>query len=107
MYSIKFPNMLSNQQANLVKDHQATSQNIKYLLLSDKMSMIGDPYFGTRLKYYFFEQNNYIIKDLVIDEIYTAILQFMPQIVVKRQDITVTSDGVDIFVNIKALNIFC
>ena len=32
--------------------------------------MFGDPDFGIRLKRYTFNQNNYILRDVLIDEIY-------------------------------------
>ena len=47
MYSIKFPDMVSGVVTNLVKDHDATAQNLKLMLLSDRGALFGDPYFGT------------------------------------------------------------
>lgn len=105
MNSINFPNMLNNTTTNLIKDKEATASNLKILLMSDKTSLFGDPYFGTLLKKYIFEQNNAILRDLIVDEIYTSIRIFLPQILVTRKDIIVTSDGVDIFVRIKCLNL--
>ena len=52
-----------------------------------------------------FEQNDLILRDIVIDAIYTAIIQFMPQIKVNRNDITIVQDGYKIYVNIKAKNL--
>ena len=75
------------------------------LLLSDKGSLFGDPYYGTSLKKLIFEQNNIVIKDLIIDDIYTNILTFMPQLLIKRSDITITHDLANVYVNIKALNL--
>jgi phage baseplate assembly protein W len=89
----------------LLEDHQATASNLKLVLMSSRESLFGDPDFGTLLKRRLFEQNTPIIKDLVIDDIYTAILTFMPQISLKREDIVVDSDGVDIFVTIKGVNL--
>ena len=105
MYSIQFPNMVSNTSANLVKDHEATAQNLKLLLASDREALFGDPDYGTRLKALMFEQNNQILRDLVIDEIYTAILTFLPQVKVNRNDITITSSRAAVHANIKALNL--
>ena len=53
------------------------------------------------LKKFIYEQNNKVIKDLIIDEIYESILEFMPQIYLTRDDIIITSDGVDIFATIR------
>ena len=105
MYSIQFPRMVSNTNALLVQDHEATVQNLKLALLSEKNTLLGDPYFGTNLKRFTYEQNNQILRDLVIDDIYTAIIDFIPQIRVSRSDITVTSDRAKIYANIRATNL--
>lgn len=105
MYSIQFPRMVSNTNTLLVQDHEATVQNLKLALLSEKNTLLGDPYFGTNLKRFTYEQNNQILRDLVIDDIYTAIIDFMPQIRVSRSDITVTSDRAKIYANIRATNL--
>jgi phage baseplate assembly protein W len=105
MYSIAFPKMLNNTTTNLVQDKEATASNLKILIMSDRTSLYGDPYFGTLIKKFLFEQNNIVLQDMIIDEIYTAILIFMPQIKVEREDITVTSDGVDVFTSVKCLNL--
>lgn len=105
MYSIQFPKMVSNTNTNLVKDHDATASNLKLLLAADKYSLFGDPYYGTNLKRLMFEQNNKILRDLVIDDIYTAIITFMPQLRIERKDITVTSSRAAVFAEIKAVNL--
>ena len=51
-----------------------------------------------------FNQNNVILRDIVIDAIYTVILQFMPQILVKRKDITIVQSGTEIYATVRALN---
>ena len=51
-----------------------------------------------------FEQNSQILADIVVDEIYSIILTFMPQILVQRKDINVYSDGSHIYANIRAKN---
>ena len=104
MNSIAFPNIFKTTTTNIVKDHEASAQNLKLLLLSDRGSFFGDPYYGTIIKQLIFEPNNYILRDIVIDAIYTVILQFMPQILVKRKDITIIQKGADIYVTIKAIN---
>ena len=104
MHSIAFPNMLGNSSTNLVQDKAATLSNTKLLLMSMKTSLFGDPDFGTNLLRLMFEQNNIVLRDLVVDDIYTAIAIYIPQIVVNRSDIVVVSDGVDIFVSFKGTN---
>lgn len=105
MYSIAFPKMVSNTRTHLVQDRDATASNLKLLLAADKYSLFGDPYYGTNLKKLMFEQNNQILRDLVIDDIYTAIITFMPQIKVKREDISVVSTQAAVHANIKAINL--
>lgn len=107
MYSIAFPNMFSNNgiKTNLVEDHDATMSNLILALSTTKNSLLGDPDFGSLLKRRLFEQNNTILQDLIIDDIYTTILTFIPQLQLKRTDITVTSDGIDLFASIKCLNL--
>ena len=104
MNSIAFPVIFNNTSTKIVEDHKATAQNLQLLLLSDRGSFFGDPYYGTIIKQLIFEPNNYVLRDIVIDAIYTAVLQFMPQILVNRKDITIVQKGVDIYVTIKAIN---
>jgi len=104
MKSISFPNMFTKTSTLLVEDYYATLQNLKMLIWSEKGELFGDPYYGTNLKKFLYDQNDYVLKDLVIDDIYTAIITFMPQIKVERKDITVKSEGSTVKIYIKALN---
>lgn len=105
MYSIKFPDMFTSVCTNLVKDKEATEQNLKLMLLSDRGSLFGDPYFGTLWRKLIFEQNNQILRDIIIDDILTSIQTFVPQLLVQRKDIEVNSNRSSITINIKAVNI--
>ena len=67
--------------------------------------MFGDPYFGTNLKKLIYEQNTVVLRDIFIDDIYSAIALFMPQVRVERKDITITSDRATLYVSIKAKNL--
>lgn len=104
MYSIGFPEMFSSAGTRLLEDREATLSNLKLLLASWKNSLFGDPYFGSNIKNFIYEQNNIILRDLIIDDIYVSIQQFMPQIYIKREDIEVINDGVDVYVNINCIN---
>lgn len=105
MNSISFPRMfVTKTKTGVVYDHDATLQNLKMLLWSEKGELFGDPYFGTGLLKYIYDQNDAILRDLVIDEIYTAVATFMPQIRVKREDITVESDGTKVFCTLRVTN---
>lgn len=104
--AIKFPEMISSTgQANLIFNREATYQNLKYLLLSTKKTLLGDPYYGTRLRDMIFEKNNPILRDLVVDDIYTNIRTYMPQIRIDRKNIEVTSNGKIVQVTIVAQNV--
>lgn len=104
MNSIAFPKMIKNNHVQTVSDYDATLQNMKLLLGSEKGEFRFDPFFGIRLKRYLFEQNNPVLMDVLIDEIYEQLLIFMPQLIVTRSDITLTKDRAKIYVNIKARN---
>lgn len=103
MYSIKFPNMLLGQKTALVQDHDATYQNLRCLLLSDKMSMLGDPYYGTNLKALLYSQSK-ILKDVLLDDIYTAVAQFMPQVKMSRNDMDIYVQNQNIYVQFMCTN---
>ena len=105
MNAVRFPKMFNSNKTAIVKDKEATEQNLKSLLASFKKTLLGDPYFGSNLQKMLFEHNNVVLQDLVIDDIYSAITAFMPQIRVLRNNITVTSDGNSVIVNIVAQNL--
>ena len=102
--SFSFPNLFNSGGTKLVYDNKATNQNLKTLLLSTKQSLLGDPNYGTNLKKLIFNQNNSILRDIVIDDIYTNIQVFLPQIDVRREDIELISERNTLYVNIKAKN---
>jgi phage baseplate assembly protein W len=104
MKSIRFPDMFNSNSTKVVKDLDATKQNTILLLYSEKGELFGDPYFGIRLKRYIYEQNNYILKDIIIDEIYTQLALFMPQLKVVRSDIKITQDKTKLYCSFKATN---
>jgi len=102
--SIQFPNMFSRTVTNTITGYDATLQNMKMLLWSEKQGQFGDPYFGTNIKKYMFDQNDAILVDILIDDIYTAIATFMPQIVIERKNIAIINEGNKVIVNITAKN---
>ena len=106
MNSISFPKMfITKTKTGVVYDRNATMQNLKMLLWSEKGELFGDPYFGTGLLKYIYDQNDFILQDLVIDEIYTAIATFMPQIRVDRRDISIRSDGTKLICDLNVTNL--
>lgn len=105
MNAIRFPNIFNSNKAAIVRDKEATYQNLRTLLLSSKLTLFGDPYFGSNLRRLLYENNNVILQDLVIDDIFTVINTYMPQVRVLRDNIRVTSDGNRVIVNIYAQNL--
>ena len=101
MYSIGFPEMLGGNTTKLNKDKDAVRTNLTLILSSEKASLFGDPYFGSSIKQAIFEQPNSLIVDLLIDEIYTTIVTYIPQVFLTRKDITITNEGTELFANIK------
>ena len=104
MKSRAFPKMFNNASTNIIEDREATESNLRLLLLSEKNELLGDPYFGIQLKKYLFEQNNSVMDTMLIDDIYTAIALFLPQLVVRRQDITLTHQGTELICSIVGTN---
>lgn len=104
LYSLAFPNMFSSEKVNLYKDKQATMTNLKLLLASEVTSLFGDPGYGSKLMQAIYSQNDLILQDLVIDEIYTCIKTYMPQILVERKDIIITADDDGLYAEIRAVS---
>ena len=77
MKSIGFPKMLNATSTVLTTDREATVKNLMLLLASEQGEFLSDPDFGVRIRHYMFEQNNYVLKEIIIDSIYTAIAKFM------------------------------
>jgi len=101
MYSFSFPSMLSTVNSRLKKDKDAVRSNVILILQTEKTTLFGDPYFGTQLKRVLFEQATGVIADLIIDEIFTTLVEFLPQIHVRREDISVYAERENIFATIK------
>ena len=100
MFSIAFPNMISNNATNLLSYKQSVKSDLLLLLNSERLSLLGDPYYGAALKQTIFSQQGSFIVDLLIDEIYTTILNFMPKISVQRKDINIFGDGTKLYAKI-------
>lgn len=95
MRSYKFPKMFDTNSSRIWRSDEygkATKQNVLLLLQSERGELICDPYFGILLKHYMFNQNSYILKDMLLDTIYTQIAIFLPQVKISRNDIDIVSD---------------
>ena len=104
MNCIGFPKMFNGNSTIIKKGIEATKECEMLLLGSEKGEMFGDPQFGIRLKRYTFDQNNYILRDVLIDEIYEQINIFCPQISVRRNNIYIEQRGNKLYARIKAIN---
>ena len=96
MRSIKFPKMFNTTNTRVWKSsehNEATRQNTKLLLNCERGELIGDPYFGLLLKHFMFDPTSYILRDQIIDMIYTQLAQFIPQVKVERKNISVYQDS--------------
>ena len=95
MRSLQFPKMFNTNSTNVwkSKDYLAqTKQNTIILLQCERGELFGDPYFGLMLKHFLFNQNNYVLKDALIDTIYDQLALFIPQVKVRREDIDIVQD---------------
>ena len=101
MYSFSFPRMLNSTTANLLKDKEAIRSNMILLFSSERGTLFGDPYYGSELDKYLYEQSGSIVIDLLIDELYTTIKTFMPQVYVERKDIKVYAINTTLYADIK------
>ena len=95
MRSLKFPNMFMSNNANVWKTSEyleATKQNAFLILQTERGELECDPYFGLMLKHYMFSQNNYILRDMLLDTIYTQLALFLPQVKIDRNSIEIIQD---------------
>ena len=95
MRSYKFPKMFNSNSSQIWREDEygkATRQNVILLFHSERGELECDPYFGILLKHYMFNQNSYILKDMLIDTIYTQIAIFLPQVKVSRNSIDIITD---------------
>lgn len=104
MNCLAFPKMFKGNQTLINSDYAATSECIHLLLSSEVGTLFGDPDFGLKLKKYTFHQNNYILRDILIDEIYTQISTFCPQVYLERKNIQITQEGSKLYATIQCKN---
>lgn len=90
MYSIGFPDIFNGSTVFLDKDYEAVKNNLELLLGSNRGGLYGDPQYGTKIKTVLWEQaHEYIMKELVKDDLFEAIYSYLPQIEINRDDIEV------------------
>ena len=101
MNSINFPRMFNYTNTNIVSEKDAIREDMILLLSTERRTLFGDPYYGCELRKYIFEQSNSIIADLLIDELYTTIITFMPQVYLTRKDIKILTSRSNLYAEIK------
>ena len=105
MNAIGFTEMITSNQSVVLKDQAATEQNLVNLFHCPKGTMFGDPYFGTNIQKFFYDNNNVVLQDLIIDDMYSAIAEFIPQLRVLREDIKLTGTLNTVSATIRAQNL--
>ena len=100
MYSLDWPNIFSRTKTNLLQDKEAALNNLKLVLGSCQQELLGDPFFGTELKKYFFMPNNIWLEDITKDTIYEAMRRYVPQIVSSRDNISITRDKSTLYITV-------
>ena len=109
MRSLKFPKLFNTNSTNVWKSteyNKATTQNTLLTLQSERGELFGDPYFGLMLKHFLYDQNSYVLKDQLIDMIYTQLAIFIPQVRIDRRDIEIIQDKQrgKVYCNFKGIN---
>ena len=105
MNCVSFPKMFVGNQTSIKKGIEASGQCIRLFSLSEVGELFGDPDFGLRLLRHTFDQNSYVLRDILIDEIFDKIPLFHPQItILSRNDIKVIQEKAKIIIKIKAIN---
>lgn len=95
MRTVKFPQIFTGNSTNVWKssEHlQATKQSVKLLLKTERGELFGDPYYGLLFKHYLFDNNSWIIRDQLIDIIYSQLKLFISQLKIDRKDIEIIQD---------------
>lgn len=95
MRTIKFPKMFNSNSTNVWNGTEylsQTKQSAQLLLQTERGELFGDPYFGLLIRHYMFDQNDYVLRDVLIDMVYQQIALFLPQIKIDRNDIEIAQD---------------
>lgn len=104
MNSINWPKMFNNSNTNVKRDNEATLICMHLLLSSESGTFTWDPDFGIKIRRYYFDQNNYILRNILIDEIYTKVAAFCPQLFLERKNIKIRQEGKKLTANIYCKN---
>lgn len=104
MNSVAWPNMIIGNSTKVINNNEATQKSIHWLLSSESGDLFGDPDYGIKLQYHTFMSNNYILDDILKDEIYTKVKTFIPQAILDRNNIVITHENSKCFIKITYRN---
>ncbi len=105
MTSLEFPKMFNTTNTRVVRAYrEATLQNLKLFFNSEEGDLFGDPFYGICLKRYTYDQNNYVLRDILIDAVYSKVSIFFPQLTITRKDIKIKQEGARLILSLKAIN---
>lgn len=104
MNCIGFPKMFKANSTVVETGYEATKECAMLLLGSEQGELFGDPQFGVKIKKYTYNQNNYILRDVIIDEILTKLNLFCPQLLIVRDNIKIQQEKNKLVAHIEATN---
>lgn len=104
MNCISFPKIFKGNSTSVQTGIEATKTCVHLTLSSERGELFGDPEFGIRLKRYIYNQNSYILRDVIIDEIFEQLRLFHPQLIVQRNDIKIVQNTTQLIATIKCIN---
>lgn len=105
MTSLAFPKMFVADNTTTVSNKDAASQNLKLLLKTKIGEYFGDPEYGSTLISKFYQFNSVILVDILKDELYTLICNYIPQLYITRDDIVITRDKNSMNIQIYGVNL--
>ena len=107
MNSINFPKIFNGNSTIINYEDNSNKSVLEWLhllLSSESGTLLCDPDFGLRLRRYTFDQNNYILRDIIIDEIYTQIMTFCPAVYLERKNISIKHEDNILYATIVCKN---
>lgn len=104
MNSIGWPKMFSNSNTIVKTENEATLTCMHLLVSSEEGTFEWDPEFGIKIRRFYYEQNNYVLRNILIDELYTKITIFCPQLFLERKNIKIRQEGKKLIANIYCKN---
>lgn len=100
--NIKHPNTFSISQGKtlLASEIRAINQSIRLILTSARGELFGDPNFGSRLHEYLFDFIGSDLSRNAKEEISQVLQAQEPRIIISPDDITTSSKGNTVYINI-------